>query len=357
MKISEYKNSFSKTFGQYPDNLWISVRGEPFTIYGLCDPCDGTPFHRFAPEVGKAISKSVDELNYNPAGGRVTFMTDSPYIALYATFPILRARTNMSPTATVGFDVYTIGDDGSQCFIGCMLPDLDSGKNEYMYSINSRTRPGVMKKYLIHFPIADAVNDVYVGIDKDARLMPCPSPYHDRKPLIFYGSSITQGCSVSHPGYTYENHISRRLRMDYLNFGLSGNGKAEDAIVDYMAGLEMSVFISDYDFNAPDCEYLEKTHHRMYEKIRAAHPDVPYIMITKPDCDMHPKTDAARREVIRRPYEKAVSAGDKNVYFIDGATLFGDVDRDSCFGDNVHPNDIGHYRMANVIGEVIKSVL
>ena len=124
-----------------------------------------------------------------------------------------------------------------------------------------------------------------------------------------------------------------------------------------MSNLPMSVFVSDYDHNAPDEEYLEKTHHKMYEKIREKNPDVPYIMVTKPDFDSHPAIDAKRREVIRRSYEKALENGDKNVYFIDGETLFGDEFRDSCLVDGIHPNDIGHMRMGVVISGVIEKAL
>jgi hypothetical protein len=50
-----------------------------------------------------------------------------------------------------------------------------------------------------------------------------------------------------------------------------------------MAGLDMKIFVSDYDYNAPDPDYLKATHYKMYEKIRAKHPDIPYIMISRPD--------------------------------------------------------------------------
>ncbi|MBQ8551546.1 MAG: hypothetical protein IJ428_01895 [Clostridia bacterium] len=50
--------------------------------------------------------------------------------------------------------------------------------------------------------------------------------------------------------------------------------------------------------------------------------------------------------MIRATYNNAVAAGDKNVYFIDGETFFGDTDREFCTNDRIHPNDLGLYRMA-----------
>ena len=76
-------------------------------------------------------------------------------------------------------------------------------------------------------------------------------------------------------------------------------------------------------------------------------------MISKPDVFTYPKADEIRKKVIIDSYNKAVDAGDKNVYFIDGATLFDGEFRESCTSDGCHPNDIGFLRMADKIGAVI----
>ena len=161
---------------------------------------------------------------------------------------------------------------------------------------------------------------------------------------------------MSRPGNAYPSFISRRFHRDFINLGFSGSGKAEQAIVEYMATLDMSVFVSDYDHNAPDAAYLEKTHYYLYETIRNKHLNVPYIMVSKPDT-LWRKDYVERREVIRRSYEKAMSNGDKNVYFIDGETLFSGECVDACTVDNSHPNDLGHMRMGKRIGDVIEGIL
>jgi hypothetical protein len=56
-------------------------------------------------------------------------------------------------------------------------------------------------------------------------------------------------------------------------------------------------------------------------------------------------------------YQNALKAGDENVYFIDGEVFFGEYDRELCTVDRIHPNDLGFYRMAQVIEPVIKSIL
>jgi lysophospholipase L1-like esterase len=180
--------------------------------------------------------------------------------------------------------------------------------------------------------------------------------YAYEKPIVYYGSSITQGGCASRPGLSYQNIISRRLNVDHINLGFSGNGKAEDAIVNYMATLDPLIFVSDYDHNTDSFEHLEITHRNLYRTVRAAHPDLPYVMISRPDflytdCPM-------RRKIIHDHYMEGIEAGDRNLYFIDGESFFGsEYDRGDCTVDGCHPNDRGFALMADRIEGTIRTIL
>jgi hypothetical protein len=56
-----------------------------------------------------------------------------------------------------------------------------------------------------------------------------------------------------------------------------------------------------------------------------------------------------RRDVVYDTYRFAREQGDKNVYYIDGASLFRNVNEDMCTVDSTHPNDYGFYLMADAI--------
>ena len=128
-----------------------------------------------------------------------------------------------------------------------------------------------------------------------------------------------------------------------------------------MAGLSMSVFVSDYDHNAPNSEYLRATHYKMYEKIRAANPDLPYVMISRPDFwQLDSKwlsSSEKRRAIIKESYDRARENGDENVYFIDGETFFAGELMDCCTVDGIHPNDLGFSKMAKVIGDLLEKLI
>ena len=74
----------------------------------------------------------------------------------------------------------------------------------------------------VYLPLYDGVKNIEIGIDSSSFII-----VPDRnleKPIIFYGTSITQGGCASRPGMAHTNIINRKLDRDILNFGFSGNG-------------------------------------------------------------------------------------------------------------------------------------
>ena len=111
----------------------------------------------------------------------------------------------------------------------------------------------------------------------------------------------------------------------------------------------MCAFVSDYDHNASNADWLAATHKRMYINIRKKNPDIPYIIVSRADIDsMGGYFGAAeRREVILDTYDYARRRGDKNVYFIDGESLYSRSSFADCYTvDGIHPSDSGFVEMA-----------
>jgi hypothetical protein len=208
----------------------------------------------------------------------------------------------------------------------------------------------------VFFPRNEVVYDIYVGIDDGADIRKA-SPYTYEKPVLFYGSSITEGGCCSKPANAYTAFISRWIDCDFYNMGFSGSAAGELDVCDYLNTIEKSVFVMDYDHNSPTPEHLSETHEPFFKRIREYDPTVPVVFISRPNPEADP-VDAQRRfEIIKRTYDNAKNAGDENVYLIDGRTLFGTEDREACTADKIHPNDLGMFRMAKVIAPVIKSIL
>lgn len=337
---------------------WYDVRKAPFRIYGLYrDEEAADPRYRRIPQaLADQTNEYVRFLAYNPAGGRIRFSTDARMIAIYVHYAFFDRSNHMSFNGECGLDLYH--DDGDRHMYVCtMTPNLDTSIErscEYTTrdTLEGRTPDG-MNCYTLNMPLYAGVDDIMIGVPKGCRISEGAS-YRNEKPIVYYGSSITQGGCASRPGCSYQSYISRWLNIDYRNMGFSGACRGETIMAEYLAGLEMSAFVSDYDHNAPDAAHLEKTHYALYETIRARHPDIPYIMITRPDVLGRDRECAERRAVIYRSFERARANGDKKVRFIDGSTLFAGDDFWDCTVDTCHPNDLGFYRMAKVIGGVLE---
>ena len=337
------------------DVIWHDVRKAPFKIHGLYAPETEPFFHRMPFDVAEATSEAVAKLQQESAGGRVRFSTDSPYIAIRAKFRVVGRSSHIPLVSTSGFDLYIDGEFGSRLVREFRMPYDMTDSYEQILQLD---KPA-MRSFTIHMPVHAVVETLEVGLKPDAQIKEA-TPYRDIKPVTFYGSSIVHGTAASRPGNIYPSIISRDLNIDHINLGFSGNAKGETAIAIWMATLPMSVFVCDYDHNAPTAEHLKATHYPMYEIIREKNPDVPYIMITRPngwyrfgnfDDIMN------RRDVVMSSYLKARQNGDKNVWFIDGMSFFADYRQNEYVLDGVHPQDAGFIRMAEGIGAVIRLIL
>jgi len=341
-----------------PALAFREAREKPFDLYGLYAPHEGGVYRRLPQDVADATSPGVAGLARNTAGGRVRFATDSDYVAIHAVLAGVGRMDHFPLTGSAGFDLY-VKLGARYRYYGTFRPGFNV-KDSFEGVLRFATRE--MREIMIHFPLYSGVESLYIGLRADAAVDHGARYRYDR-PVVYYGSSITQGGCASHPGNAYQALISIDTDSDFLNLGFSGNARGEASIRDYMASLDMSVFVLDYDHNAPNAEHLKNTHAPLFAAIRAAHPTLPVIFVTKPDTNLyafgasHGRAFDDRRSIIHETYRQALLAGDKNVYFIDGDSLFAGPHRDACTVDGCHPNDVGFFRMAEVIGAYVAPVL
>ena len=346
MRLDEIDGNFKlETKLDLPGLSFASVLDEPFRLYGVTH--NGREFVRMPDDVARTVSSEVHLLSGNTAGGRVKFRTNSSYVAIKAVSP-LHIMPHMAPTGSSGFDLYV---GRREVYCGSFHPSPSSPEGfESKVSFGDRS----IREITINFPLYTRVRELYIGLESDATVLPTAG-YRYEKPIVFYGSSITQGGCASRPGNSYEAHVSRALGANYLNLGFSGSAKGEIEMADYVAELDMSVFVYDYDHNAPSPEYLEKTHERMFRVIREKNPELLIVILSRPryrqDDDVR-----QRLEVVKRTYDNAIARSDENVYFISGKELMRYAKNDGTV-DGVHPNDLGFYSMARVLTPVLRKIL
>ncbi|MDD4689037.1 MAG: SGNH/GDSL hydrolase family protein [Eubacteriales bacterium] len=334
------------------DLVFYDLRSGAFDVYGLYDYRNQDAFIRMPQEVADTVNEGVAHIHRESAGGRIRFASDSPYLAIKIEYEQVEPKIQAAMNRQAGCDVYVHTEFGFD-FITCITPS-DHEKEGFAKCYDFGEKK--MRSFTINMPFHGHVKNLYIGLSQDA-VIGEGKKYINEKPVVFYGSSITQGASASRPGNTYENIISLRMNLNYTNLGFAGNAFGELTMAEYIKTLDMSAFVSDYDHNAPDPQHLLETHKRLYDIVRSENPKLPYIMATRPYFKSDDLDCIRRREIVLETYHKAIAAGDRNVYFVDGESYFTADEMPFCSSDCVHPNDYALMKMANTIEPVIKKAL
>ena len=365
MDIRKLDKNFDTTFVAPEDIEWFSVLEAPFSVRGVFYSEDEKLFRRMPEEAAEAVSEGVGHLSKHTAGGRVRFATDSPYIAIRAEEPFENPFAHMTMAGRYGFAIYA-----NQTFAGTVMPsykqlitaDPSLGGNGII-TFDGMKKPYVAKEGIyeteIFLPLYSKLQMMYIGLQKGCTIK-APKEYKHEKPIVFYGSSITQGGCASKPGDDYIGRLCRILDTDVINLGFAGNAKGEKAIADYVAAQDASVYVLDYDHNASQLQHLRDTHFALYETVRKAHPTSPIIMMTMPTINEYQTRDGhkKRRDIIFETIERAKELGDENIYIIDCYGCFGELVRGECGTvDNSHPDSLGFLRMAEALLPTLKKVL
>ena len=337
------RNFATKTSIDMPDVKFYDVEQAPFKVYGVF--LEDGQYRRMPQAVASTVNDGVLRLHTNTAGGRVRFCTDSPYVALHADMGFINRLPHCAAAGTGGFDLYV---DGRH--LKTFVPTATAQEDGIEGIVGLDGVEG-MHEILIHFPTYSHVKRVYIGLADGAHVAE-PTPYRNEKPVVYYGSSITQGGCASRPGMCYTNILSRQFNCDHINLGFSGSALGEDAMAEYLCGLDMSVFVCDYDHNA-DVRQLRETHEKLYKAVRAAHPDIPIVIMGRPKYTLS-EAELPRVDILTATYEHARANGD-NVYLLLGEELMAWC-RDEGTVDNTHPNDFGFASMAHAVAGVFEKI-
>ena len=344
MDIAKIDKNFKiETKIDRPNIRFLSVLSAPFRIYGAFYE-DGK-FRRIPEAVAKIVNDGVYHLHANAAGARVRFKTDSPYVSVSVKYGSIGKMSHFPLTGSAGFDLYVDGE-----YYKTFAPPYNvSDGYEGVVDLGKEK----MRDITINFPLYSEVRELYIGLSDEAEIAE-PKPYTIESPIVYYGSSITQGGCASRPGNAYQGFVSRALDADFVNLGFSGSARGEETIANYIKGLEMSIFIYDYDHNAPNVEHLRKTHEPMFKKIREANPTLPIVIMSRPKVVLDSK-EKDYLEVIKATYKNAILSGDKNVYFIEGKELMA-LCGDEGTVDGCHPTDFGFFSMSAALIPVLKGI-
>lgn len=335
---------------------WLPITSPHMEVDGL--PWfseNGGELSRLPVKMKDSYRKAVWDLVQQPSGGRIRFRTDSATLAIKLEYPHGPNMKNMHAFGQTGVDLYA-----DNMYWGTAIADRDSkpglSQNHSFYE----ALPRVGRDLTLYLPLYAPVKVLGIGVEPDAKIQ-SPSPFVLKKPIVFYGTSITQGGCASRSGMSYEAILGRMLNIDFINLGFSGNGIGEPEVARTIASLDAAAFVLDFAHNNPTIESLKQAYDPFIATIRREHPQTPILLVT-PIYDAHLESWAPRpllaemRALIRRVAAERISNGDVNLQVVEGTDLLGPSQGDS-FVDGTHPNDIGLKTMAEGLAARISNVL
>jgi hypothetical protein len=332
---------------------YIDVKNSPFVLGGLIEPKDNrNEYYRLDASNKDIYSGANKGLANHTAGGSIRFSTDAAVISIRVyNRDSSTGMPHFCNRGVWGIDTY-VGTGTARYYVGKMMQTFATNPE---YNEGTIDLPKGVKEVQINLPLYGGINSLEIGFPKGAKLG-APTK-RSVGAVAFYGSSITQGGCVSRPANSYANLVCRALDADCCNYGFSGSAMGELAVAEHIASRDLACFVMDYDYNSPSLEHLESTHEPFFKRIREIKPSLPVVFVTHPFYAEATENDKKRIAIVKKTYENALANGDKNVYFVDSSDFFTKEMRDLYAVDNLHPNDLGQFSMAETIYPVVKKAV
>ncbi len=343
--------------GHVDAQVWTDA--EELNLYGKATQETATRYARLPASFSEVSRAPLWNLGQNSTGLYVRFRTSSPTLWVRWKSAASFVMNHMTATGSRGVDLYVL-DDGEWRFIAAGRPDTKAAVTERKIMSNMTTQ---MREYMLYLSLYDGVSELQIGSEEGCPVMKeeVSSPRTER-PVVMYGTSITQGGCVSRPGMLYTSIMSRALDMEFINLGFSGNAFFDLEIARLMASVENpAAYVIAATENA-SVQQFEERGEAFFRIIRDAHPEVPVIFVqaVRYSYDILNQEDArimeAKMEACKKLYDSLKKAGEKRIYFTDPAATKPFADAESSV-DGCHLTDLGAMRFAEVFLPVLKKAL
>jgi len=328
------------------DAKLLAIEGQGWTGEDLKSPFDRLP----AKAEGK-VRDAVWGLSRDSAGICARFATDAP--AIHCRWTLTKsnlAMPHMAATGVSGVDLY-VNTDGGWRWLASGRPTQQTNSAALVSGLPQQSR-----EYCLYLPLYNGVSSVEVGIVKDSALSPLPRDAKRNKPIVFWGTSITQGGCASRTGMVHTAILGRQLDLPVINLGFSGNGKMEPEVAELIAEIDASLYVIDCLPNCVAAEITERTA-PLVAILRKSHPTTPIVLVEDRTYASAFLVASSRqrnetsRAALRAEYDKVLQSGDKRLYYIEGESLLGADGEDTV--DGSHPTDLGFLRQAEAMEKVL----
>ncbi len=306
-------------------------------------------YSRLPEDLKPVIRQGVWDLGLNSAGLAVRFSSNSRVIGFRWTLLNNFIMHHMAGTGIRGIDLYRLDENDHWQFIGTAIPN---GKDSTKVQIAVSGMDGRDHDYMAYLPLYDGVTKVEVGVTKDASV---GKPHRDvlvkgrEKPLVFYGTSITQGGCASRPGMVYTSIISRALQKECVNLGFSGNARMDKSMAEAVARIDAEQYVIDCLENCT-LKVMQDSAWYFLTYLAKRRPDAPIYLVehiwfshSAVNKDVHDQI-AEKNAYWHEIYSKLRKEGYDNFRYIPADRLTGPDGEGAV--DGCHQTDLGFLRMS-----------
>lgn len=293
------------------------------------------------------VREPVWDLSRHSAGLCARFVTDAPVLQARWTLTAQSlAMPHMPATGVSGLDLYARTGQGQWRWLAVGVPQTFPTSQVQLVA----GLPAGRREYLLYLPLYNGVSAVEIGLPPECTFEKAPPrPTGRRRPLVFYGTSITQGGCASRPGMVHTALLGRWLDCPVINLGFSGNGKMEPEITELMAELDAAAYIIDCLPNMAPQEVAERTV-PLVQTLRRARPAAPIALVEDRSytnaffLDSARQGNLDRRAALRTAHSQLLAQGLGDLHYLEGEDLLGEDDEGTV--DSSHPTDLGFMRQA-----------
>lgn len=331
---------------------WHDVRDWGIEGRGFADT--QSPFDRLPARAKGVVREPVWNLSRHSAGMSVRFRTNATSISVeYILTGDSLAMPHMPATGVSGVDLYARDASGRWRWLAVTQPRQRQVEAPLVTDL-----PEAIREFHLDFPLYNGVEQLRVGVPKEAAFEPIAS--RKLSPILFYGTSITQGACASRPGMSHVAMLGKRLDRPVLNFGFSGNGKMEWEVGQFLAEIDSAVMVIDCLPNMEAQEVAERAE-GFVAKMRAARPEMPILLVEDrtyanawalPGRQQRHRTS---REALKVAYRRLLDRGVQRLGYLEGEPLLGDDGEATT--DGSHPSDLGFIRQADAMESPIRALL
>ncbi len=333
------------------DVVWNDVRDWGLEGRGFNDTA--SYFDRLPARARDVVRSEVWALSHDTSGMSARFEADTTDVYVrYELRKALLAMPHMPATGVSGVDLYTCGPSGWR-WLAVTRPVARHITSPLGFNLAAGRRA-----YHLNLPLYNGVKSLEIGLPRGVTLKPLRP--RNEKPVLFYGTSITQGGCASRPGMSFVNILGRRLDRPVLNFGFSGNGKTELEVARFLAEIDPAVFVIDTIANT-SVEQVDARMVPLVKLLRGRHARTPILLIEQRMWDngmLIPNLAQAHREkndALRRAFDALRDAGVEQLHYREGSDLMGS-DGDATV-DGSHPSDLGMMRYADALEPALRKLL